>query len=131
MHSDPISDMLTRIRNGGKARKPFVDVPISKVKVQIARLMQAEGLIKSHEVVTEGKFPVLRIHLKYDSKKRHAISHIRRISKPGLRVYGSADTVVPVRSGLGIRLISTSQGILTDRDARRRRIGGEVLCEMW
>ena len=131
MHSDPIADMLTRIRNGGKARLPFVDVPASKVKVEIGKILVDEGLVASQEMVTEGKFPMIRFHLKYRPNKAHAIAHIRRVSKPGLRVYKAAEEVLPVRSGLGLTIVSTSQGILTDRDARRRRVGGEVLCEIW
>jgi small subunit ribosomal protein S8 len=131
MHSDPIADMLTRIRNGGKARLAHVDIPMAKIKVEIAKILQVEGLISSHEVVTEGKFPMLRVHLKYRGNKKHAISHIQRVSKPGLRVYKEAEGVLPVRSGLGLLIVSTSQGIVTDRDARRRGIGGEVLCEVW
>jgi len=131
MHSDPISDMLTRIRNGGKARLDSVSCPYSKSKHEIAKILQSEGLITESALDTEGKFPQLKITLKYDYKRNHAITHVRRVSKPGLRIYRGADGLKPLRSGLGLQIISTSQGMITDRDARRRKIGGEVLCELW
>ncbi len=131
MHSDPIADLLTRIRNGLMARKDYVDSPHSKIKVEILKILEAEGFVSSHEVVTEGKFPAIRIHLKYDSKRKPVIHSIKRVSKPGLRVYRQSTELRPRRSGLATVVITTSEGVMTDREARRRRIGGEVLCEVW
>lgn len=131
MHSDPIADMLTRIRNAGRAKLANVAMPNSKSKVEIAKILQSEGLIAGYEIATDAKFPQLKVALKYDSRRNHAISHIRRISKPGLRIYRRADGIKALRSGLALQIVSTSQGMMTDRDARRRKIGGEVLCEVW
>ncbi len=131
MHSDPIADLLTRIRNGAQARLESVDVPHSKIKVEIVKILEAEGYVKGHEVTTESKFPTIRVHLRYDSKRQPLISRIRRVSKPGLRVYEGSTNLKPIRSGLATRIVSTSQGLMTDREARKRRIGGEVLCEVY
>jgi small subunit ribosomal protein S8 len=131
MHTDPIADMLTRIRNGGRTRLPCVDIPLSKVNKELARMLHAEGLIASFEVLEQEGHGTLRVHLKYDNKGKHAITHVKRVSKPGLRVYKASREIPPIRSGLGVQIVSTSHGILTDRDARRRRVGGEVLCELW
>jgi len=131
MHSDPIADLLTRIRNGAQAKLVTVDVPHSKIKLEILRILQAEGYVKSFEVTTESKFPTIRIQLRYDSKRKPVISQIQRVSKPGLRVYKANDEMKPIRSGLATRIISTSQGVMTDRDARRKHVGGEILCEVW
>jgi small subunit ribosomal protein S8 len=131
MHSDPIADLLTRIRNGAQARLANVDVPHSKIKIEILRILQAEGYIKSFEVTTESKFPTIRVQLRYDSKRKPVIIRIQRVSRPGLRVYKSTDDLRPIRSGLATRILSTSQGLMTDRDARKKHVGGEVLCEVW
>lgn len=131
MHSDPIADLLTRIRNGLMARKDFVDVPHSKIKLEIVKVLEAEGFVGSHEVITEGKFPAVRVHLKYDAKRKPVIHSIKRVSTPGLRVYRQSTELRPVRSGLATVVITTSEGVMTDREARRRRIGGEILCEVW
>jgi small subunit ribosomal protein S8 len=131
MHSDPIADLLTRIRNGLNARKDHVDVPASRIKVEIVKLLEKEGFVSGHELITEGKFPEVRIHLRYDSKRQPVIHMIKRVSKPGLRVYKGADDLRPIRSGLATRILTTSQGLLTDREARRKRVGGEVVCEVW
>ncbi len=131
MHSDPIADLLTRIRNGAQARLATVQVPHSKIKLEILRILQAEGYIKSFEVTTESKFPAINIQMRYDSKRKPVISRIQRISKPGLRVYKANDELKPIRSGLATLIISTSQGVMTDREARRKHVGGEVLCEVW
>lgn len=131
MHSDPIADLLTRIRNGARAHLMSVDVPHSKIKIEILKILEAEGYIKSHEVTTESKFPTIKIHLRYDAKRKPLINHIARVSKPGLRVYKGADDLRPVRSGLATRIVSTSNGLMTDREARRRKIGGEVICEVY
>lgn len=131
MHSDPIADLLTRIRNGLQARHPSVDVPLSKIKVEIVKILESEGFLQGHEVTSESKFPNLKVHLKYDAKRKPILSHIKRVSKPGLRVYLGATELKPLRSGLATRIVTTSQGVMSDREARRRRIGGEVLCEVW
>lgn len=131
MHSDPIADLLTRIRNGAQAHLASVDVPHSKIKLEILKILQSEGYIKGFEVTTETKFPSIRVQLRYDSKRKPVISRIQRVSRPGLRVYKSIDELRPIRSGLATRIISTSQGLMTDREARRKHVGGEVLCEVW
>lgn len=131
MHSDPIADLLTRVRNGVKSRTPYVEVPHSKIKLEIVKILVAEGFVESHEMVTEGKFPAIRVHLKYDSRRKPTIHVIRRVSKPGLRIYRANDELKPMRSGLATQVLTTSHGVMTDREARRRRIGGEVLCEVW
>jgi small subunit ribosomal protein S8 len=131
MHSDPIADLLTRIRNGARARLSSVDVPHSKIKIEILKILEAEGFISSHEVVTETKFPMIRVQLRYDGKRQPLIHHIARVSTPGLRVYKQVGELRPVRSGLTTRIVSTSQGLMTDREARRKKIGGEVLCEVY
>ncbi|MCE9558858.1 MAG: 30S ribosomal protein S8 [Armatimonadetes bacterium] len=131
MHSDPIADLLTRIRNGAHARMMTVEIPLSKIKVEIVKILEAEGFVKGHEISTEGKFPTLRIHMNYDAKRKPLIHKINRISKPGLRVYTHSDELKPLRSGLTTRILTTSHGVMTDREARKRKIGGEVLCEVY
>lgn len=131
MHSDPIADLLTRIRNGLMSHAMYVDIPHSKIKIEIVKILEAEGYTTSHEVLSETKFPVLRVHLKYDSRHRPIIRTLRRVSKPGLRVYRRKGDLKPVRSGLATQILTTSGGVMTDREARRRSIGGEVLCEVW
>ncbi|HCD99461.1 MAG TPA: 30S ribosomal protein S8 [Armatimonadetes bacterium] len=131
MHSDPIADLLTRIRNGAMADKDAVQVPHSKLKEQICRILQEEGYIAGYEVTTESRFPTLNVRLRYVGRRRPVIRQIRRVSKPGLRIYKGADDLKPLKSGLATRIVSTSQGLMTDREARKRRIGGEVLCEVW
>ncbi len=131
MHSDPIADLLTRIRNGLMSGAMFVDCPLSKIKVEIAKILVSEGFVKSQETLTEGKFPVLRVHLKYDSRRKPVIHKIRRVSKPGLRSYKQVGDLRPRRSGLAVTLLTTSQGLMTDREARRRNIGGEAICEVY
>ena len=131
MHSDPIADLLTRIRNGVQARHLTVDVPQSKIKVEIVKLLEAEGFVSGHEISNETKFPMIRITLRYDSKRKPLINHIARVSKPGLRVYKPVSDLKPIRSGLATRIISTSAGLMTDREARKRKIGGEVICEVY
>ncbi len=130
MHSDPIADLLTRIRNGAQAHMMTVDCPHSKIKVEILKILEAEGYIGGHEVVNETKFPTIRIHMKYANRKP-LITEIKRVSKPGLRVYKGSDEIRPIRSGLATRIISTSQGLMTDREARKRHVGGEILCEVY
>jgi small subunit ribosomal protein S8 len=131
MHSDPIADLLTRIRNGCRAHLPTVDVPHSKIKVEIVKILEQEGYISGFEVSTETKFPTIRVTLRYDNKRKPLINHIARVSKPGLRVYKPVTDLKPIRSGLSTQIVSTSSGLMTDREARRRRMGGEVICEVY
>jgi small subunit ribosomal protein S8 len=129
--NDPISDMLTRIRNAGMARKPEVLMPSTKVLVAIAEVLKAEGYIASFEVVEKVPQNQLKITLRYGDDKKHSIRESRRVSKPGLRVYAGKDAIPRVKSGLGIAIVSTPQGVLTGYEARRRGIGGEVLCTVF
>jgi small subunit ribosomal protein S8 len=129
--NDPISDMLTRIRNAGMARKPTTTMPSTKVLVAIAKILKAEGYIADFEVIEKRPQDVLNITLRYGNDKRHSIREIRRVSKPGLRVYAGKDAIPRVKSGLGIAIVSTPQGVLTGYEARRRGIGGEVLCTVF
>lgn len=131
MHSDPIADLLTRIRNGLQARKLTIDCPHSKIKVEIVKILAQEGWLDGHEVITEDvKFPVLRVKLKYDHRRLPVIHDLRRISKPGLRVYRDRSELQPRRGGLTTVLLTTSQGLMTDRTARKLNVGGEVICEV-
>ena len=129
--SDPLADMLTRIRNAGMVRYETVDVPMSNLKVDVAKVLRQEGYINDYEIIEDNKQGVLRISLKYGPKDERVISGLRRVSKPGLRQYVKADDIPKVLSGLGISILSTSKGVITDREARRLRIGGEILCEAW
>jgi small subunit ribosomal protein S8 len=129
--NDPISDMLTRIRNAGMARKPEVLMPSTKVLVAIATVLKNEGYVADFEVVEKAPQNQLRIELRYGADKKHSIREIRRVSKPGLRVYAGKDAIPRVKSGLGIAIVSTPQGVLTGYEARRRGIGGEVLCTVF
>ena len=129
--NDPISDMLTRIRNAGMARKPEVLMPSTKVLVAIAQVLQAEGYIGEFEVIEKLPQNQLRMTLRYGADKKHSIREIRRVSKPGLRVYAGKDAIPRVKSGLGIAIVSTPEGVLTGYEARRRGIGGEVLCTVF
>jgi len=129
--SDPLADMLTRIRNAGMVRYETVDVPMSNLKVGVAKVLRDEGYIKDYQVIEDNRQGTLRIELKYGPHDEKVINGLRRVSKPGLRKYVKADEIPKVLSGLGISILSTSQGIITDREARRLRIGGEILCEAW
>ena len=129
--SDPIADMLTRIRNANTAKHDTVDIPASKMKQAIADILLSEGYVKAVEVVNDGKFDVIRITLKYDDNRTPVISGLRRISKPGLRIYSSCADMPKVRKGLGIVIVSTSKGIMTDKKARELNVGGEVLAYVW
>ena len=132
MHiTDPIADMLTRIRNAGAARHATVEVPASSRKKAIAQIMLDEGYIKAFEIVDNGTQGTIKITLKYNANKEKAISGLRRVSKPGLRVYAGADELPRVLKGLGIAIISTSKGIMTDKKARAAHVGGEVLAFVW
>lgn len=131
MMTDPIADMLTRIRNGNNARHKSVDVPASNIKKEISDILLKEGYIKNYEVIDDDKQGMIRIDLKYGENNEKVISGIKRISKPGLRVYVQSSDVPKVLGGLGIAIISTSAGILTDREARAKNVGGEVICYVW
>jgi small subunit ribosomal protein S8 len=129
--NDPISDMLTRIRNAGMAQKSETSMPATKILVAIATILKSEGYIKDFDVIEKRPQNQLVITLSYGPDKRHAIREIKRVSKPGLRVYAGKGELPRVRSGLGIAIVSTPQGVLTGYEARRRGIGGEVLCTVW
>jgi small subunit ribosomal protein S8 len=131
MMTDPIADMLTRIRNGSNAKHDSVDVPASNVKKEVAKILLDEGFVKSYDVIDDGKQGIIRVDLKYGTQSQKVISGIKRISKPGLRVYVKADEVPKVLGGLGIAVISTSKGIMTDKVARKEGVGGEVVCYVW
>jgi len=129
--TDPLADMFTRIRNGSKAKFEKVDIPSSKMKREIAKILKEEGFIKNFKVVTdENQHEMIRIFLKYDASRKELI-HIKRISRPGLRVYVGSDQIPSVMSGLGFSILSTPKGILTDKSARKATVGGEVLCQVW
>jgi small subunit ribosomal protein S8 len=129
--TDPIADLLTRIRNAHLAKHDRLDVPASKVKLQILALLKVEGFIKNFREIEGTPVGLIRIFLRYDQEGTPAISHVERVSKPGRRVYRRADEIAPVRNGLGLGIVSTSQGILSDATARERRVGGEIVCEIW
>ena len=130
--SDPIADMLTRIRNANTAKHDTVDVPASKMKVAIAEILLREGYIKKFDILEDGNFKTIRIELKYGvDKNDKVITGIKRISKPGLRVYAGAEDMPKVLGGLGIAIISTNQGVVTDKEARKLGVGGEVLAFIW
>jgi small subunit ribosomal protein S8 len=129
--TDPVSDMLTRIRNATTVRHDRTDVPASKMKLEIAKILKQEGFIRTFKLLEEGPQGLIRIYLKYADDGEPAIHGVRRISKPGRRVYRRADDLPKVRNGLGVAVVSTNRGVLTDEQARGMRVGGEVLCEVW
>jgi len=129
--TDPIADMLTRIRNGLMVRKPFILVPSSKIKVAIAQILLEEGFIQGYEVTNERPQPNIRLWLKYDEKRRPIVTGLERVSRPGRRVYSGKTDLPWVLSGLGIAIVSTPKGVMTDREARRTGVGGEILCYVW
>ena len=129
--SDPLADMLTRIRNGVMAQFETVEIPLSKIKVGVAKVLKEEGYINDYQVLDEGVQGTLKIDLKYGPNQEKVITGIRRVSKPGLRQYKKADRIPKVMSGLGVAILTTSRGIITDREARKQNVGGEVLCEVW
>ena len=130
--SDPIADMLTRIRNANTAKHDTVDVPASKMKIAIAEILLNEGYIAKYDIVEEGNFSTIRITLKYGADKNEkVISGLKKISKPGLRVYAGKDELPKVLGGLGTAIISTNHGVVTDKEARKLGVGGEVLCFVW
>ena len=129
--SDPIGDMLTRIRNANKMCMDYVDIPASKMKIAIARILKEEGFIKYYKVTRNNTQGTIRVFLKFGAEREPVLNGLVRVSKPGLRKYVSKDGIPHVLGGLGISVISTSQGILTDRECRRKKIGGEVICNIW
>lgn len=129
--TDPIADMLTRIRNGNNAKHDSVDIPASNIKKQLAQILFDEGFIKGYDVIDDGKQGIIRVDIKYGNQSEKVISGIKRISKPGLRVYVKSDEVPRVLGGLGIAILSTSKGVMTDKDARKEGVGGEVICYVW
>jgi small subunit ribosomal protein S8 len=131
MLTDPIADMLTRIRNAMRARKPSVDVPWSRQKAEIARVLAEEGYLGGTAVIDGTPRNVLRIELRYDSDRRPVITGLRRVSRPSLRVYVGAKDIPAVLGGLGVNVLSTPRGVLVDRVARRENVGGEVICTVW
>ena len=132
MTSDPIADMLTRIRNANTAKHDTVDIPASKIKVAIAGILVDEGFIEKYDIVEDGKIKTIHVTLKYGADKNEkVITGIKRISKPGLRVYAGKDEIPSVLAGLGIAILSTNQGIVTDKEARKLQVGGEVLAFVW
>ncbi len=132
MTSDPIADMLTRIRNANTAKHDTVDIPSSKMKVAIAGILVDEGYIEKYDIIDEGSYKTIRVTLKYGSdKSEKVITGIKRISKPGLRVYAGKDEIPSVLGGLGIAILSTNQGVITDKEARKLQVGGEVLAFVW
>lgn len=131
MVTDPIADLLTRIRNANTARKEKVDVPASKMKQSIVDILKREGYIRSYRIVDEKGHKIIRIFLKYGSKQERIINRIERVSRPSVRQYANKDSIPRVINGLGIAILSTSHGLMTDREARRQGVGGEILCKIW
>ena len=129
--TDPIADMLTRIRNANMARHEKLELPASTLKKQIAEILKREGFVRDYEFIEDNKQGVLRVFLKYGVNDQHVITGLKRISKPGLRVYAKADEIPRVLNGLGIAIVSTSKGILSDKEAREQTVGGEVLAYVW
>jgi small subunit ribosomal protein S8 len=131
MKSDPVADLLTRIRNASRAEHEKVDVPSSKLKVRVCELLKDEGFIKNFRVLEDGKQNTLRVYLKYGPGNEKVISGLVRVSKPGRRVYVTHDKVPSILAGMGVAIVSTSRGVVTDRDARKQKVGGEVLAYVW
>jgi len=129
--SDPIADMLTRIRNAGKARLSSVDIPGSRMKTELAKVLKKEGYVRNYKFIKDGKQGILRIYLKYNEAQNHAILTVQRVSRPSRRVYVKAKDVKPVYNGLGISVLSTSKGVMTDKSARKENVGGELICTIW
>ena len=131
MTTDPIADMLTRIRNAVRARHPRVDLPSSKLKIEIARILKEEGYVSTYKVVDENKQKVLRVFFRYTNDKRSVLTDLKRISRPGCRRYVGKTGIRPVVGGMGIAILSTPRGIMTGQTARKEGVGGELLCEVW
>ena len=129
--SDPIADMLTRVRNAAKARFNSVDIPGSTLKIELAKIMKDEGFIRNYKFLKDGKQGILRIYLKYGQGQESTIFGLERISKPSRRVYVKSKDVKPVMNGMGVAILSTSKGVMTDKKARSENVGGEILCNIW
>jgi len=129
--TDPIADMLTRIRNALKASHEQVDMPSSKIKISIAKVLKAEGYVRNFKIISDGRHSLIRVFLKYDENGAPVIGGVKRVSKPSCRVYAGYDEIPKVLNGYGVNIISTSKGLLTDREARKMRVGGEILCSLW
>ena len=129
--SDPIADMLTRVRNAGKAKFRSVDIPGSKLKAELAKVLKDEGFIKNYKFIKDDKQGILRLYLKYGQGETHVIYGLERVSKPSRRVYVKSKDIKPVLNGMGIAILSTSKGIMTDKSARSQKVGGEILCNVW
>ena len=131
MISDPIADMLTRVRNALKARFQKVDVPASKLKTELARILKDEGYILNYKIVDEGNHKAIRVYLKYTAANQPVISHIERVSRPGCRVYVGSMEIPKVLGGLGVNILTTPKGVMTGKSARKEGVGGELLCQIW
>ena len=129
--NDPLADMLTRIRNASRARFQSVEMPLSALKADVAKVLKEEGFIEDYQVIKEGPHGVMKVQLKYGPHNEQVITGIRRVSKPGRRQYTRSNAIPTVMSGLGIAVLTTSRGVMTDRAARREKVGGELLCEVW
>ena len=129
--TDPVADLLTRIRNANSAYHDSLEISGSKLKLEIVKILQREGFIKGFELIKDPKQDSIKVFLRYGNRRERVITNLKRVSKPGLRVYSGRDNLPRVLRGLGIAILTTSQGVLTDKDARRRGIGGEVLCYVW
>ena len=129
--TDPIADMLTRIRNAGKAKFNSVDIPGSKLKTELAKVMKSEGYIRNYKFIKDSQQGILRVYLKYGDDQKHVILEMNRVSKPSRRVYTGATDIKPPYDGMGVALLSTSKGIMTDKQARKENIGGEILCTIF
>lgn len=129
--SDPIADMLTRIRNAAKAKFNSVDIPGSKLKIELAKILKNEGFVRNYKFLKDGKQGILRVYLKYSADRGNVIYGLKRISKPSCRVYVRSNDIKSVYNGMGISILSTSKGVMTDKQARRENVGGELLCNIW
>jgi small subunit ribosomal protein S8 len=129
--SDPIADMLTRIRNGAKAKFNSVDIPGSTLKTEVAKILKNEGYVRNYKFLKDGKQGILRVYLKYGEAQSNVIYGLKRVSKPSRRVYVRCKDIKPIYNGMGITILSTSKGIMTDKKARQEKVGGEILCEVW
>jgi len=129
--TDPIADMLTRVRNAFRASHEMVDIPCSKMKINIAKVLKSEGYIKNFKVVSDGPHRMIRVYLRYDENGLSVIDGLRRVSKPSCRVYSGYEDIPKVLNGYGVNIVSTSKGLLTDRQAKSMRLGGEILCSVW
>jgi len=129
--TDPIADMLTRIRNALKASHEQVDIPSSKIKISIAKVLKAEGYVRNFKIISDGRHRFIRVFLKYDENGVPIIGGVKRVSKPSCRVYAGYDEIPKVLNGYGVNIVSTSKGLLTDREAKKMRVGGEILCSLW